>query len=182
MDTSQLSVHRKLLNLQRIHNRKTVRDLGSGEMSDNRVGAGRMDGSPEAQLQATLNMIPAYTWYAAPSGGITFVNERAADYGGLSSDHPLRYGTDTSAAWDSHIPFLHPEDQEETRRVATDSLRRHQWPGNVRELYNALERAIIVCEDGLIRAQDLCLAPPMVPMMADSTDLRTCVAARRRNQ
>ncbi|PYP65771.1 MAG: hypothetical protein DMD36_18680, partial [Gemmatimonadetes bacterium] len=29
----------------------------------------------EAQLQATLNVIPAYTWYAAPSGALTFVNE-----------------------------------------------------------------------------------------------------------
>jgi DNA-binding NtrC family response regulator len=55
--------------------------------------------------------------------------------------------------------------------AATDSLRRHEWPGNVRELYNALERAIIVCEDGLIRPQDFCLAPPMAPMMVDSTDL-----------
>jgi formate hydrogenlyase transcriptional activator len=82
-----------------------------------------MDGSLETQLQATLNMIPAYTWYAAPSGGLTFVNERAADYGGLPSDHPLRYGTVTSAAWDSHIPFVHPEDQEETRRVWSECLR-----------------------------------------------------------
>jgi transcriptional regulator with PAS, ATPase and Fis domain len=55
--------------------------------------------------------------------------------------------------------------------AATDSLRRHEWPGNVRELYNALERALIVCEDGLIRPQDLCLAPPIVPMMVDGTDL-----------
>ena len=29
----------------------------------------------EAQLQGTLNVIPAYTWYAAPSGALTFVNE-----------------------------------------------------------------------------------------------------------
>ena len=56
--------------------------------------------SLEAQLQATLNVIPAYTWYAAQSGGLTFATERAADYGGLPSDHP-RYRTDTSAAWDS---------------------------------------------------------------------------------
>ena len=55
--------------------------------------------------------------------------------------------------------------------AATDSLRRHEWPGNVRELYNALERAVIVCEDGLIRPQDLCLAPPIVPVMVESTDL-----------
>ncbi|HEV3059793.1 MAG TPA: sigma 54-interacting transcriptional regulator [Vicinamibacterales bacterium] len=89
-----------------------------------------MDESLTAQLQATLNMIPAYTWYAARSGGLTFVNERNADYGGLPSDHPLRYGTDTSAAWDSHIPFLHPDDQEETRRVWSECLRTGR-PGEV---------------------------------------------------
>src|SRR6266850_1693284 len=82
-----------------------------------------MDQSLDAQLRATLNMIPAYTWYATPSGGLIFLNERSADYGGLPSDHPLRYGTDTSPAWDSHIPFLHPEDQEETRRVWSECLR-----------------------------------------------------------
>jgi len=35
--------------------------------------------SLEAQLQASLNMIPAYTWYAARSGGVPFVDERAAE-------------------------------------------------------------------------------------------------------
>src|SRR4030095_173757 len=73
--------------------------------------------SLEAQLQATLNMIPAYTWYAAPSGALTFVNERCADYLGLAKDHPLRFGSDTGAAWDSHIPLLNPDDQEESRQV-----------------------------------------------------------------
>ena len=48
-----------------------------------------------AQLQATLDKIPAYTWYANPTGGLTFVNTRCADYLGLSSDHPLRLGIDT---------------------------------------------------------------------------------------
>ena len=89
-----------------------------------------MDQPLEAQLRATLNMIPAYTWYATPSGGLIFVNERNADYGGLPSDHPLRYGTDTSPAWDSHIPFLHPEDHEETRRVWSECLRTGR-PGEV---------------------------------------------------
>jgi transcriptional regulator with PAS, ATPase and Fis domain len=56
--------------------------------------------------------------------------------------------------------------------AATDTLVRHEWPGNVRELHNALERATIVCEDGLIRAQDLSLAPPpMVSVMVDNTEL-----------
>lgn len=75
------------------------------------------------QLRATLNIIPAYTWYALPSGGLTFVNERTADYLGLPKDHPLRFGIDTGAPWDSHIPLLHPDDHEETRRVWSTCLR-----------------------------------------------------------
>jgi transcriptional regulator with PAS, ATPase and Fis domain len=55
--------------------------------------------------------------------------------------------------------------------AAIDALLRHEWPGNVRELFNALERATIVCEAGLIRAQDLSLAPPLVSVTVDSTDL-----------
>jgi hypothetical protein len=71
----------------------------------------------DAQLQATLNVIPAYTWYALPSGALTFVNERTGDYLGLPKDHPLRFGIETGAQWDSHIPLLHPDDQEESRRI-----------------------------------------------------------------
>src|SRR5580693_1235153 len=77
----------------------------------------------EAQLQATLNLVPAYAWYAPPNGALTFVNERTADYLGLSKDHPLRFGTGTGADWDSHIPLLHPDDRQETRRVWSDCLR-----------------------------------------------------------
>src|SRR5580700_445138 len=72
---------------------------------------------PGAELQATLNIVPAYTWYALPNGALTFVNERSADYLGLPKDHPLRFGIDTGADWDSHIALLHPDDREETRRV-----------------------------------------------------------------
>ena len=75
------------------------------------------------QLQATLDKIPAYTWYANPTGGLTFVNTRSADYLGLPSDHPLRLGTETRAAWDSHLAFVHPDDTEETRRVWSDCLK-----------------------------------------------------------
>jgi PAS domain S-box-containing protein len=82
-----------------------------------------MDDSLEARLQATLNVIPANTWYAAPSGALTFVNERGANYMGLPRDHPLRFGTATGAAWDSHIPLLHPDDHDEARRVWSDRLK-----------------------------------------------------------
>jgi PAS domain S-box-containing protein len=77
----------------------------------------------KVQLQAMLNLIPANAWYASPSGALTFVNERGGDYGGLPKDHPLRIGEETGAAWDSHIPFLHPDDHDETRRVWAECLR-----------------------------------------------------------
>ena len=76
-----------------------------------------------AQLQATLNVIPAFTWYASPSGALTFVNKQTADYLGLPNDDPLRFGLATGATWDSHIPLLHPEDHHETRRVWSTCLR-----------------------------------------------------------
>jgi PAS domain S-box-containing protein len=76
-----------------------------------------------AQLQATLNVIPAHTWYAAPSGGLTFVNKRTADYLSLPNDHPLRFGIDIGAQWDAHIPLLHPDDQEESREAWLTCLR-----------------------------------------------------------
>jgi formate hydrogenlyase transcriptional activator len=76
-----------------------------------------------AELQVALNLIPAHTWYAVPSGALTFLNERGSDYLGLPKDHPLRLGINTGAAWDSHIPLLHPDDHEETRRVWSTCLR-----------------------------------------------------------
>jgi PAS domain S-box-containing protein len=85
--------------------------------------ANKSESGREAQLQATLNTIPAHTWYALPSGALTFVSDRTADYLGLPKDHPLRFGIDTGASSDSHIPLLHPDDQEETRRVWSTCLR-----------------------------------------------------------
>ena len=76
-----------------------------------------------AQLQATLNVIPAHTWYASPSGGLTFVNKRTADYLGLPKDHPLRFGIDVGAPWDAHLPFVHPDDREETQENWSTRLR-----------------------------------------------------------
>ncbi len=89
------------------------------------VGRAVPEGNVEfaAQLQATLNVIPAYTWYAAPSGGLTFVNKRTADFLGLPKDHPLRFGIDIGAPWDAHIPLLHPDDREEARKAWSACLR-----------------------------------------------------------
>ena len=83
-------------------------------------------GALAAQLRATLDQIPAYTWYALPTGGLTFVNARCGEYLALPHDHPLRLGIDTGAAWDSHLAFLHPDDFEETRRVWANCLKTGQ--------------------------------------------------------
>ena len=63
------------------------------------MGRTGLEGNAEfvALLQATLNVLPAYTWYSDPSGGLTFVNKRTADYLGLPEDHPLRFGIDIGA-------------------------------------------------------------------------------------
>lgn len=74
------------------------------------------------RLQATLNLIPAHTWYANPSGALTFVNERCADFLGLPKDDPRRSGIEIGAAWDSHIALLHPSDDGETRKVWANCL------------------------------------------------------------
>ncbi|MBO9664872.1 sigma-54 dependent transcriptional regulator [Dokdonella sp.] len=41
---------------------------------------------------------------------------------------------------------------------ARTALAAHTWPGNVRELKNAIQRAALLCQDGVITARDLGLA------------------------
>ena len=47
----------------------------------------------------------------------------------------------------------------------------HDWPGNVRELRNALERAAILCEGGLISAQHLSLNTERPSPVSTTTNL-----------
>jgi two-component system response regulator AtoC len=56
-------------------------------------------------------------------------------------------------------------------RDARQALLQHDWPGNVRELRNALERAAILCEGGLISPQHLSLYTPPRGAQATTTDL-----------
>jgi len=74
-------------------------------------------------LRATLEVIPAFTWYADASGVLTFVNKLHADYLGLPNDHPLRFGAHGGAEQDSHLPFVHPDDHAEMRKAWSDCSR-----------------------------------------------------------
>ena len=74
-----------------------------------------MDHFSRQLLLRNLDLVPAHTWYADPSGALTFVNQRCADYLGIPQGHPLRLGTASGGAWDAHVVFLHPDDQEMSR-------------------------------------------------------------------
>src|ERR1700739_1389348 len=81
----------------------------SGDIEE-RKKAEEQPGIDVVQLRATLNLLPAYTWYAAPRGALTFVNTRTAEYLGIPNDHPLRFGIDVGADWDHSFALLHPAD------------------------------------------------------------------------
>lgn len=46
---------------------------------------------------------------------------------------------------------------------ARSALSAHNWPGNVRELKNAIDRASLLCSEGVITARDLALGPARTP-------------------
>jgi formate hydrogenlyase transcriptional activator len=46
-------------------------------------------------------------------------------------------------------------------RQAMDQITRYSWPGNVRELANVLERAVILCDEGLLQRDHISLSGPV---------------------
>ncbi|MCB1644140.1 MAG: sigma-54-dependent Fis family transcriptional regulator [Pseudomonadales bacterium] len=59
-----------------------------------------------------------------------------------------------------HVTRISPE--------AMTALQQYHFPGNVRELENILERAYTLCEDDVIRPEDLSLTPSMKVVTAPS--------------
>ena len=70
-----------------------------------------------SQCDSSVYLVRCSVWRAH------LCNERHADYLGLPKDHPLRFGIDVGAEWDSHIALLHPDDHAEMRRAWSHCLR-----------------------------------------------------------
>jgi Nif-specific regulatory protein len=59
---------------------------------------------------------------------------------------------------DHFVQRFAAEQRKRVRRISTpaiDMLMSYHWPGNVRELENAIERAVVVCREGVIHAHHL---------------------------
>jgi Nif-specific regulatory protein len=72
---------------------------------------------------------------------------------------PLRERrTDIPLLADYFVEKLAREHKRDVRRIATtaiDVLMSYHWPGNIRELANCIERAVLVCDGGVLHAHHL---------------------------
>ncbi len=85
---------------------------------------------------------------------------------------PLRERkTDILLLADYFLEKYAKENQKDIRRFSTpaiDMLVQYHWPGNVRELENCIERAVLLCEEGVIHSYHL---PPTVQTAEESDTL-----------
>ncbi len=87
---------------------------------------------------------------------------------------PLRERKDDIMLLADH--FLEKYSAENGKRItristpAIEALTRYHWPGNIRELENCIERAVLLCEDDVIRSEHL---PPSLQMIRkDDTSVK----------
>jgi Nif-specific regulatory protein len=85
---------------------------------------------------------------------------------------PLRERkTDILLLSDHFLEKYSKENSKEIRRFSTpaiDMLMAYHWPGNVRELENCIERAVLLCEEGVIHSYHL---PPTLQTGVESDTL-----------
>lgn len=85
---------------------------------------------------------------------------------------PLRERkTDILLLADFFLEKYAKENDKDIRRFSTpaiDMLMQYHWPGNVRELENCIERAVLLCEEGVIHSYHL---PPTVQTAEESDTL-----------
>jgi Nif-specific regulatory protein len=85
---------------------------------------------------------------------------------------PLRERkTDILLLSDHFLEKYSVENNKEIRRFSTpaiDMMMNYHWPGNVRELENCIERAVLLCEEGVIHSYHL---PPTLQTGSESDTL-----------
>jgi Nif-specific regulatory protein len=85
---------------------------------------------------------------------------------------PLRERkTDILLLADHFLERCSKENHKDIKRFSTpaiDMLMEYHWPGNVRELENCIERAVLLCEEGVIHSYHL---PPTLQTGAESDTL-----------
>ena len=85
---------------------------------------------------------------------------------------PLRERkTDILLLADFFLEKYNRENAKEIRRLSTpaiDMLMAYHWPGNVRELENCIERAVLLCDEGVIHSYHL---PPPLQTGSESNTL-----------
>ena len=92
------------------------------------------EGRFRADLFFRLNVFPIH---------VPPLRERRADIPALAHSFAIEFGKKSA---------------RRIERVDADDLtqlQQRRWPGNIRELRNVIERAMVVCEDRLVRVDDL---------------------------
>ena len=87
------------------------------------------------------------------------LRERREDIPILAQHFVEKFNRDSG----KHVAGVSPE--------ALEILRRYEWPGNIRELRNAVERAVILCDDELIGREQL--PPDMAQSGVDRSSFRS---------
>src|SRR5690606_36489711 len=89
--------------------------------------------------------------------------------------HPLRdRGSDILELADRKLVATCQRIGTEPKTFSADAIQAittYPWPGNVRELENALERAVILCEDDVIPIELLGLDVELVKIEATNPDI-----------
>jgi len=79
--------------------------------------------------------------------------------------------TDILLLADCFLEKCAKENHKDIRRFSTpaiDMLIQYHWPGNVRELENCIERAVLLCDEGVIHSYHL---PPTLQTAEESDTL-----------
>ncbi len=91
---------------------------------------------------------------------------------------PLRERADDVPTLVEHFIRNSNVTQKRTARVSEQAmqvLRRYPWPGNVRELENVIERALILCDAGVIEPEHLPLGVRLEPSFQSTDEDRRLV-------